>query len=239
MRRCVSILAGVGWMLLASASVAAGGQAADVRAEGEGLVSRDCNRCPDMLAVQGGSFTMGSAVVAEEGPQHTVDLAPFEVARTEIRFDEFREFRNDWRARGGVECGPLGRHAPAVVCVSWDDARAYAEWLAMVTGRGYRLPTEAEWEYVARRASELGLPDLMEGPWEWVEDCWYRGYEGAPADGSARVDGDCSERVIRAGSSTIPGGRWRGTVRVGIAKEERRDNVGFRVARTLRGESDE
>jgi formylglycine-generating enzyme required for sulfatase activity len=37
-----------------------------------------------------------------------------------------------------------------VVCVSWDDARAYGEWLSSVSGKRYRLPSEAEWEYVAR-----------------------------------------------------------------------------------------
>ena len=51
-----------------------------------------------------------------------------------------------------------------------------------------------------RPANPFGLYDIGGGVTEWVEDCWYKDYRDAPADGSARVGRDCRERVLRGGS---------------------------------------
>jgi formylglycine-generating enzyme required for sulfatase activity len=131
-----------------------------------------------MVVVPAGSFMMGSPAGEEgrfdnEGPQRKVTIArPFAVSKYEVTRGEFAKFvaatgheissgchiwdsdrwtlRPDrgWRFPGFTQ---NDRHP--VVCVSWDDARAYASWLSARVGRPYRLLTEAEWEYAARAGS--------------------------------------------------------------------------------------
>src|SRR5262245_29942219 len=114
--------------------------------------------CPEMIVVPAGAFLMGSPANEEsrfpnEGPQHLVTIArPFAVSKFLVTFD-------DWDACvsvGGcpqVEDSGFGRGTRPVINVSWDDAQQYAAWLRKMTGRPYRLLTEAEWEYAARAGS--------------------------------------------------------------------------------------
>ena len=118
---------------------------------------RDCVVCPEMVVVPAGSFVMGSPEGEEgrwywEGPQHRVTIAsPFAVGVYEVTFAE-------WDACVGAGgCGGYppedegwGRGSRPVINVSWEDAQEYVRWLSRETGETYRLPTEAEWEYVAR-----------------------------------------------------------------------------------------
>ncbi|HTV26934.1 MAG TPA: formylglycine-generating enzyme family protein, partial [Xanthobacteraceae bacterium] len=115
--------------------------------------------CPEMIVVPAGSFTMGGPTVVEQ-PHHTVTFAKsFAVSKYEVTFA-------DWDACvivGGCngykpnEQGWGGGQQP-VINVNWDDAQAYVAWLSLVTGKTYRLLTEAEYEYAARAGSTTTYP---------------------------------------------------------------------------------
>ena len=142
---------------------------------------KDCPECPEMVVVPAGGFTMGSPESETgrsvgEGPQHTVTIArPFAVGATHVTRGEFAAFvaatghKTDdgcyaFTGNTFVNMPKAGWRAPGfeqddshpVVCVSWQDAVAYAAWLKMKTGASYRLLSEAEAEYVARGTTKTG-----------------------------------------------------------------------------------
>lgn len=79
-----------------------------------------------------------------------------------------------------------------------------------------------------------GFHDMHGNAAEWTADCWHRDHVGAPPDGAARMDGDCSRRVVRGGSYDTPPRALRSSARVGKDAGERYLDVGFRVLRELR-----
>ncbi len=112
---------------------------------------------PPMIPIPGGSFTMGSADGRDnERPPHRVWVDTFEIAAvcvTNRLYGLFLEAGG--RELSAVWNDPKFNHPEQpVVAVSWFDAAACCEWLRGETGRGYRLPTEAEWERAARGGLE-------------------------------------------------------------------------------------
>jgi len=289
--------------------------AAQERSLKAGDTFRECAGCPEMIVIPPGEFLMGSPESEKdrdesEGPQHRVTIGrSFALGKFELTVDQFAAFADETKYDAGDTCDvwqdgkfdlqkgfnwrkpnfpQTGAH-PAP-CLSWDDAKAYLAWLSRKTGRTYRLPTEAEWEYAARAGTQsrfhfgedekdycrygngadasalaevpganrkgwnalpcrdgypftapvgrfapnaFGLYDTHGNVFEWVEDCWNDDYKGAPADGSARLTGDCKVRVQRGGAWGYPRDYLRIAVRGRQGHDYRYINAGVRVAREI------
>jgi formylglycine-generating enzyme required for sulfatase activity len=113
---------------------------------------------PEMLQLQAGSFQMGASgcrpnnkrtIGASPCPQHIVTVPTFWMGKHEVTFAEYDRFAVATGRHLPSDNG-WGRGAQPVFRVSWEEAKAYANWLSEVTGKPFRLPTEAEWEYAAR-----------------------------------------------------------------------------------------
>lgn len=81
-------------------------------------------------------------------------------------------------------------------------------------------------------ANAFGLHDTLGNVFEWVADCWHDNYSGAPDDGSARADGDCSQHETRGGSWFTAPDFVRVSYRNRFATDYRSTSVGFRVVRS-------
>jgi len=225
---------------------------------------------PTMAVLAGGTFRMGQNSLGggDSGPEHEVRIPPFLIGVNEVTFQQYDLFARA-TGRGLPEAFGWGRATRPVVAVSWSDAQAYADWLTRQTGKRYRLPSEAEWEFAARAGvrssypwgfsmergkalcfdcgsqwdnrstapvgsftpSAFGLYDMAGNVLEWVADCYTTSYDGAPADGRARVDGGCANRVARGGAFNKPASSMKTHVRSKFSPESRLNMLGFRVAR--------
>jgi len=120
---------------------------------------RDGSPGPTLVALNGGSFRMGQNSMggSDNGPEHEVLLASFLIGAYEITFQQYDRFVRATGRRFPDDFG-WGRGERPVVSVSWSDAQAYADWLTRQTGKRYRLPSEAEWEFAAQAGTRSAYP---------------------------------------------------------------------------------
>ncbi len=118
---------------------------------------------PNMIRIEGkapfpASFTMGSDSSNADNDDrlaHNVTIkASFAIGQYEVTFEQYDAFVEATHGTNVPDDEGWGRGSRPVINVSWDDAQAYAKWLSTVTGKAYRLPTEAEWEYAARAGTK-------------------------------------------------------------------------------------
>ena len=118
---------------------------------------QDGTEGPEMIMLPAGRFRMGSP---DDEPErfdderlHEVEVAAFAIGRTAVTFAQYDRFAKATDRELPDDAG-WGRDDRPVINVSWHDAVAYADWISDQTGKPYRLPTEAEWEYAARAGTE-------------------------------------------------------------------------------------
>lgn len=149
---------------------------------------------PAMVTIDPGTFTMGDEADSAATPVHAVRIVnAFAISQYEITFDDY-----DFFAKATERALPgdnrWGRGNRPVVNVTWEDAAAYTQWLSKLTGKTYRLPSESEWEYVARAGTTT--------PYWWGEDI-------TEAAGKANCRRGCNSRYSGLfGSKTAPVGSY-------------------------------
>jgi formylglycine-generating enzyme required for sulfatase activity len=114
----------------------------------------------NMVTIPAGRFRMGDTAGTgepDEKPVHDVSVPTFRMSKYEVTFAQY----DTYAKATGKPLPPdatWGRGARPAINVSWDDAQEFIAWLNRQTGGGYRLPTEAEWEYAARAGKKSAYP---------------------------------------------------------------------------------
>ena len=220
----------------------------------------------EMVAIPGGSFQMGTEDkeierlnqkyhvewFSRERPQHSVTVQPFLMGKYPVTQEQWQAVANLPKVDRDLKPNPShfkGKNRP-VEKVSWYDAVEFCQRLSIATGREYRLPSEAEWEYACRAgtttpfhfgatltselanyrgtstfasepegeyrqqttdvgsfpANGFGLYDMHGNVWEWCADDFFENYDGAPTDGSVRM-----QKEVQSNNKVLRGGSWDGS----------------------------
>lgn len=154
---------------------------------------KDCPACPVLHSLPAGSFTMGSngGDPTEKPPHHVAIGQPFAIGKYEVTVEQWGACADAGACQRIATVANAPRNAP-VRDVSWDDAQQYVAWLSKVSGKHYRLPTEAEWEYAARggTATLYWWGDQMRKGTANCKDCGEPWNADAPANvGSFAANG--------------------------------------------------
>lgn len=247
----------------------------------EGQLGELLRRAEDaMVFVDQGVYTMGSKDGPEnERPAHKEEVSPFFLSRYQVTATEFCFFLNDIGGnkgrliRTGRACtleqvGNIFRPVSSCEnypanCVSYTGAAMFCDWLTKRTGTTYRLPTEAEWEFVARRLnvspetscygrqltsveetlcpvdaftpSALGFYQLLGNVAEWCRDPYAGNYSHASVPNQHAPSGRLY--VARGGSWSSPEDELIPTRRRVHIGQTFSPTIGFRIARSVGGKS--
>mgnify|MGYP003337224855 CR=1 FL=1 len=211
----------------------------------------------EMVSLPAGEFLMGSPdsdpdARDDEKPQHLVKVNSFAIGKYPVTQAQYQAVMET-----NPSCFENNPQHP-VEWVSWEDAQAFCEKLSQITGKTYRLPTEAEWEYACRagtttrfyarswrgihsndttypvgqkKPNAWGLYDMSGNVWEWCEDNWHDSYHNAPNDGSAWLTNENNSHILRGGSwhGDPTLPSWRPASRHGLRRDVVDGLVGFRV----------
>jgi formylglycine-generating enzyme required for sulfatase activity len=134
---------------------------------------RECAKdCPEMVVIPPGEFWMGSPDGEgddNEHPRHKVKIdKPLAVGKFEVTWDEWEACVKMRGCDGNqTDDGGFGRGRRPLIYVSWLQATDYVKWLTLMTGRPYRLLSEAEWEYAARGVTSA---DKSHQPYPWGDE---------------------------------------------------------------------
>jgi len=159
---------------------------------------------PEMIKVEGGTFTMGDSEMEgekDEQPAHEVTLKSISIAKTETTVLQWKTY-----------CSATSRQMPQppswdwidthpIVNVSYDDVVAYCDWLRDKTGELYRLPTEAEWEYAARGGKQ-SKGYKYSGGQSIDMTCWYE------ANSNKQTQAVAQKRANELGIYDMSGNVW-------------------------------
>jgi len=155
-------------------------------------IFRDCADCPELVEIPSGAFERGSPSSepghrGSEGPVTRVAIrAKFAIGRYPVTFGEWDQCVRDGACKHVPNDRGWGRGTGPVFYVSWNDTRDFLAWLAAKSGKTYRLPSEAEWEYAARAGARTAYP--------WGDDV---GHKMANCRGCSD---DASDRTTPVGS---------------------------------------
>ena len=118
---------------------------------------KDCDDCPELAIIPPGTFTMGTDSRHKyEGPAHkrTIDKA-FAIGIYEVSFDQWKVcFDEGACGTDFPDDHKWGMGNRPIMNITWHDTKMYLDWISKKTGKTYRLPTEAEWEYAARAGTQ-------------------------------------------------------------------------------------
>jgi len=194
----------------------------------------------DFIFVEGGTFQMGRV------NRHSVTVSDYSISKTEVTFEQYDAFC-DATGRDKPFSESWGRGDRPVINVSWHDAVAYCEWMTIQTGKTYRLPTEAEWEYAARGGNK-SKGYTYSGSNNLDAVAWYANNSNRKTqtvaqkkpnelglyDMSGNVYEWCSDKyrkpaVIRGGSWYYVGSYCQVTYRNSSSPNNRLNHYGFRL----------